>query len=67
MKGIAKEEESSNFFLITNMNTLQSFPLANFLWKSKASLKVKAFVWLVATIKVNSNDLLQKRTHKSLR
>ena len=37
------------------------FHLAKFLWSSKAPSKVKAFSWLVAHRKVNTNDLLQLR------
>ena len=38
-----------------------SFHLAKFIWSSKAPSKVKAFTWLVAHRKVNTNDLLQLR------
>ena len=37
------------------------FQPATFLWEAKAPLKVKAFAWLVAHRKVNTNDLLQVR------
>ncbi|RVW26228.1 Transposon TX1 uncharacterized 149 kDa protein [Vitis vinifera] len=38
-----------------------------FVWKSQVPFKVKAFVWLVAHKKVNTNDLLQlRRPHKAL-
>ena len=33
------------------------FP-TKFVWKSQVPFKVKAFVWLVARKKVNTNDLL---------
>ena len=43
------------------------FHLAKFLWSSKAPSKVKAFSWLVAHKKVNTNDLLQlRRPYRSL-
>ena len=43
------------------------FHLPKFLWSSKAPSKVKAFFWLVAHRKVNTNDLLQlRRPYRSL-
>ena len=40
--------------------------LTTFVWKSQVPFKVKAFVWLVAHKKVNTNDLLQlRRPHKA--
>ncbi|RVW63564.1 Transposon TX1 uncharacterized 149 kDa protein [Vitis vinifera] len=38
-----------------------------FVWKSQVPFKVKAFIWLVAHKKVNTNDLLQlRRPHKAI-
>ena len=45
-----------------------SFPLANFIWKSKAAPKVRAFARLVANKRVNTNDLLpQRMIYKALK
>ena len=42
------------------------FP-TKFVWNSQVPFKVKAFAWLVAYKKVNTNDLLQlRRPHKAL-
>lgn len=60
---------NSSFVKVISVSAnLISFPPTNFNQKSKASLKVKAFAWLVANMKVNSNDFLYKRrSHKDLR
>ena len=57
-----------SFSLALSMSpNLTLFQPTKFLWKSKAPLKVKAFAWLVAHRKVNTNDLLQvRRPLKSL-
>ena len=48
-----------SFFLALSMPpTPLLFHLAKFIWSSKAPSKVKAFAWLVAHRKVNTNDLL---------
>ena len=57
-----------SFFMILSK---PSYPIlflsTNFVWKSKALSKVKAFVWLVVHKKVNTNDMLQvRRPYKSL-
>ena len=39
------------------------FAPANLIWNSKAPPRVKAFVCLVASKKVNTNDMLQLRRH----
>ena len=41
-------------------NSIPFYP-ANFLWNSKVPSKVRAFAWLVAHKKVNTNDMLQLR------
>ena len=52
---------------LSSSSNLTLFQPARFLWEAKASLKVKAFAWLVAHRKVNTNDLLQvRRPFKSL-
>ena len=52
------------FFLALSLPPIPLFfHLAKFLWSSKALSKVKAFAWLVAHTKVNTNDLLQLRQH----
>ena len=52
---------------LSSSSNLTLFQLATFLWEAKAPLKVKAFAWLVAHRKVNTNDLLQvRRPFKSL-
>ena len=55
------------FFLVLSKSLdLVPFFLASFVWKSKASSKVKVFSWLVVHKKVNTNDLLQvRRSYKS--
>ena len=50
------------FFLALSMPpTPLLFHTAKFIWSSKVPSKVKAFAWLVAHRKVNTNDLLQLR------
>ena len=52
---------------LSSSSNLTLFQPATFLWETKAPLKVKAFAWLVAHRKVNTNDLLQvKQPCKSL-
>ena len=41
-------------------NSIPFYP-TNFLWNSKVPSKVRAFAWLVAHKKVNTNDMLQLR------
>ena len=49
------------------MPDLSPFFPTKFVWNSQVPFKVKAFVWLVAYKKVNTNDLLQlRRPHKAL-
>ena len=49
---------------MSNLSPL--FP-TKFVWNSQVPFKVKAFAWLVAHKKVNTNDLLQlRRPHKAL-
>ncbi|RVW47466.1 putative ribonuclease H protein [Vitis vinifera] len=65
---------SSGLFTVKSFSTAlsqtsDSSPLipSKFVWKSQVPFKVKAFVWLVAHKKVNTNDLLQlRRPHKAL-
>ena len=46
-----------SFFLALSKSSVPFHP-ANFIWKSKVSSKVKAFAWLVAHKKVNTDYLL---------
>ncbi|KAJ9693399.1 hypothetical protein PVL29_012251 [Vitis rotundifolia] len=57
----------SFFIALSQMPDLSpTFP-TKFVWNSPVPFKVKAFVWLVAHKKVNTNDLLQlRRPHKAL-
>ncbi|KAJ9689257.1 hypothetical protein PVL29_014768 [Vitis rotundifolia] len=57
----------SFFIALSQMPDLSpTFP-TKFVWNSLVPFKVKAFVWLVAHKKVNTNDLLQlRRPHKVL-
>ena len=48
------------FSLIQCLNFFPFYP-ANVLWKSKVPYRVRAFAWLVAHKKVNTNDILQLR------
>ena len=49
------------------MPDLSPFSPTKFVWNFQVPFKVKAFVWLVAYKKVNTNDLLQlRRPHKAL-
>ena len=49
------------------MPGLSPFFLTKFVWNCQVPFKVKAFVWLVAHKKVNTNDLLQlRRPRKAL-
>ena len=59
---------SAKSFLLALFNWLDLvyFPLAKFIWQSKASSKVKAFARLVANKKVNTGNLLYvRRPHKA--
>lgn len=38
-----------------------SFPVSNFVWKAKAPLKTRGFVWNLALRRINTNDMIQKR------
>ncbi|RVX21544.1 putative ribonuclease H protein [Vitis vinifera] len=56
-------------FLTALSQMLDSSPFfpTKFVWKSQVPFKVKAFIWLVAHKKVNTNDLLQlRRPHKAI-
>ncbi|RVW92046.1 Retrovirus-related Pol polyprotein from transposon RE1 [Vitis vinifera] len=46
---------------LSNVSNSVPFYPANFFWKSKVPSKVKAFAWLGAHKKVNTNDMLQLR------
>ena len=49
------------------MPDLSPFSPTKFVWNFQVPFKVKAFIWLVAYKKVNTNDLLQlRRPHKAL-
>ena len=50
--------------ILFNLLALVLFSWTKLIWQSKAPSKVKAFAWLVAKKKVNTNDLLQvRRSH----
>ena len=46
---------------LSSSSNLTLFQPTTFLWEAKAPLKVKAFAWLVARRKVNTNGLLKVR------
>ena len=48
----------SFFMALSNIPTFVLFSLTKFIWKSKDPSKVKAFSWLVAHKKVNTNNML---------
>ena len=54
---------SVKFFFSALASVSNSIPFypTNFLWNSKVPSKVRAFAWLVAHKKVNTNDMLQLR------
>ena len=55
------------FMVLSKPSNPIPFLSTNFVWKSKAPSKVKAFAWLVVHKKVNTNDMLQvRRPYKSL-
>ncbi|RVW60989.1 putative ribonuclease H protein [Vitis vinifera] len=57
----------SFFTALSQMPDSSPFFPTKFVWKSQVPFKVKAFVWLVAHKKVNTNDLLQlRRPHKAI-
>ncbi|RVX15154.1 hypothetical protein CK203_007826 [Vitis vinifera] len=57
----------SFFTALSQMPDSYPFFPTKFVWKSQVPFKVKAFVWLMAHKKVNTNDLLQlRRPHKAL-
>ena len=57
----------SFFIALSQMPGLSPFFLTKFVWNCQVPFKVKAFVWLVAHKKVNTNDLLQlRRPRKAL-
>ncbi|RVW93493.1 Transposon TX1 uncharacterized 149 kDa protein [Vitis vinifera] len=59
----------SQIFLYSPVQMPDSSPFfpTKFVWKSQVPFKVKAFIWLVAHKKVNTNDLLQlRRPHKAI-
>ena len=49
------------FIWKSKQSTSIPFSPTNFIWKLKASSKVKAFAWLVANKKVNTDDVLKVR------
>ena len=56
----------SFFLALSNQSTPIFFSLTKFIWKLKAPSKVKAFAWLLANKRVNTNNLLQmRRTFKA--
>ena len=56
----------SFFVVLSNHSNQVSFFTTNFVWKSQV-LKVKAFAWLLAHKKVNTNNMLQlRRSYKTL-
>ena len=52
---------NSFFLALSDFSDFIPFYPANFLWKSKVPSKVRAFAWLVAHKKVNTNDMLHLR------
>ncbi|KAJ9697646.1 hypothetical protein PVL29_006989 [Vitis rotundifolia] len=57
----------SFFTALSQMPDSSPFFPTKFVWNSQVPFKVKAFVWLVAHKKVNTNDMLQlRRPHKAL-
>ncbi|RVW34900.1 putative ribonuclease H protein [Vitis vinifera] len=57
----------SFFTALSQMPDSSPFFPTKFVWKSQVPFKVKAFIWLVAHKKVNTNDLLQlRRPHKAI-
>ena len=57
----------SFFTGLSQMSDSSPFFPTKFVWKSQVPFKVKAFIWLVAHKKVNTNDLLQlRRPHKAI-
>ncbi|RVW35470.1 Transposon TX1 uncharacterized 149 kDa protein [Vitis vinifera] len=57
----------SFFIALSQMPDSSPFFPTKFVWKSQVPFKVKAFVWLMAHKKVNTNELLQlRRPHKAL-
>ena len=57
----------SFFTTLSQMPDSSPFFPTKFVWKSQVPFKVKAFIWLVAHKKVNTNDLLQlRRPHKAI-
>ena len=57
----------SFFIALSQMPGLSPLFPTKFVWNSQVPFKVKAFVWLMAHKKVNTNDLLQlRRPHKAL-
>lgn len=56
--------ESFGLFLVNlffTSSNLSFFHPTNFIWKSKVPLEVDVFTWLVANMKVNTKDMLQKK------
>ncbi|RVX06782.1 hypothetical protein CK203_014971 [Vitis vinifera] len=51
----------SFFIALSQMSNLSPLFPTKFVWNSQVPFKVKAFVWLVAHKKANTNDLLQLR------
>ncbi|RVW15726.1 putative ribonuclease H protein [Vitis vinifera] len=57
----------SFFTALSQMPDSSPFFPTKFVWKSQVPFKVKAFIWLVAHKKVNTNDLLQlRRPYKAI-
>lgn len=46
---------------LNSISTYPSFPVANFLWKSKVPLKERAFVWILALGRITTNGMQQRR------
>ena len=58
---VIHQQEGVQILLPSKLSDLVPFHPTKFIWKSKVLLKVKAFVWIVAHKKVNTNDMLQLR------
>lgn len=58
---LVEQPKEAHNLTLHNLSNPISFPLATFLYKSKAPSKLKVFVWLVAHKKVNTGDVLQLR------
>lgn len=55
------------FSFLSNKIHMEIFWLKKFIWKSKSPFKFKAFAWLMANKKFNTNDFLEmSRRYKAL-